>query len=270
MHSGGDQNMNAAMSSRLILLIFVVLAISGRLNAQISHAETDDYFEFLARVNHYSPLEHAGSHGTLGVGIGVGIASFETPKATSVMEEHWRHANVSPEANQTNSNRVTLTQFHAHKGLPYSLDVGGGYARDARSNAKLVSSYVQWTAYEAFALPALAVRGQFSRLMGLSTTDASTLETSVLASYGFLRLFTTYASYGIGRHDVLVRIGPSFGTSMSLAGETDGNVGRIMIRRSRSVGIQYQLLPPFCTMAAEYSQVGQSPGSYLAKISVGI
>jgi hypothetical protein len=250
--------------------MLILMAWSHDLSAQIGESDADDYFEFLTRANHYSPLEHAGSHGTLGVGIGAGMASYETPAGDLVMQEHWRQTGASVASNQRDSSRVNMGQIHVSKGLPYSLDVGGGFARDSRSNAEFVSGYVQWTGYEAFAMPALALRGQYSRLMGLATTDASAVEASVVVSYGFLRLFTVYGNYGVGRHDMVVRVGPAFGTSLALAGESDGTVGRVLIRQSRSLGMQYQLLPPFCIVAAEYSQVGHGSGSYLAKVSVGM
>lgn len=262
--------MVAAVSSRLIFVAFSLLFCSQTTLGQINSADTDSYFEFLTRANHYSPLEHAGSHGTLGIGIGVGLANFESASNSEVMQEHWRQSGDSLASNSSQQSRVTVGQIHVHKGLPYSLDVGGGFAKHAATQAKLISGYVQWTAYEAFAMPALAVRGQYSRLMGLATTDASALEASVLASYGFLRLFTIYGTYGAGRHAMVVRVGPSFGTILSLDGEADGVVGRVLVRPSKSLGLQYQILPPFCTIAAEYSQVGQGPGSYLTKVSVGI
>lgn len=262
--------MVGSVSSSLIFYAFFSLIFAIEVRAAVTDAELDNYFEFLTRINHYSPLEHAGSHGTLGVGLGAGVASYVAPESRALIKDHWRQPGVAASANEASSARMTTAQIHVHKGLPLSLDVGGGIARDTRTDAKFISGYLQWTAYEAFARPALAMRGQYSRLMTLATTDASALEVTALASYGFLRLFTVYGAYGLGRHDMRIRFGDHVGTNFSLNGEPEGSIGRVLIRKTRSVGMQYQLLPPFCHIAAEYNQVGTGPGSYLAKFSVGI
>jgi hypothetical protein len=265
-----DKNMVARCSSRLIFLSILFAIDMSHATATVSDAELSDYFDFLSRVNHYSPLEHAGSHGTLGVGIGAGLVSYAGPDSYRLRREHWRQAGVDATGNDTNKGRVTMGQVHVHKGLPWSLDIGAGLARDPSTDSKFIAGYLQWTIYEAFARPALALRGQYSRFVGMATTDASAIEGSVLASYGFLRLFTVYGSYGLARHDLRLHYGDTYGTSLSLSEGPEGEVRRVLARTNRSVGLQYQLLPPFCNAALEYSQVGRDPASFAAKVSFGM
>ena len=232
--------------------------------------QASEYFNFVERVSHFSPLEHAGSHGTLGVGLGLGMSVYEVAADDGVMQAHWRAPGVSENDNASQARKIYFPRTYFHKGLPGSVDLGVSYGQDPVSKAVLASGYAQWTAFEGFALPALAFRGGVTRLMGLATTDSSVLAADIVASYGFLRLFTVYGTLGQGRYQVKVRSGESYGTTLSLNGYSEGDLQRISMRATRSFGAQVQILPPFCIVALESSQTGQGPASYLAKISVGM
>ena len=256
--------------SRLKLMFFSLLSIGTVAYADVSERDADDYFEFLARANNYSPLEHAGSHGTIGIGIGLGLAGYETPSNSEAMRELWRGSGKAAEENKTPEGRLYIPRLQVHKGLPWSVDVGMGLGQDRLTGANLMSAYSQWTIFEGFALPALALRGGYNRLMGLASTDSSSVTVDAVASLGFLRIFTVYGSYGAGRHQSQVRLGETFGTSLVIDGASEGKIDRVMFRRSKSLGMQLQILPPFCVAAIESKQTGDGPVSMLAKISAGM
>ena len=211
-----------------------------------------------------------GSHGTLGLGLGVGVGSYAVPENAEIMRAHWRASGQEVGASQVPSGRVNIPRAQLHKGLPWSVDIGLGLGQEPVSKASLVSAYAQWTIYEAFAMPALAIRGGFNRIMALATTDASSMTGDVIASYGFLRLFTVYGSIGSARDQIKVRSGDEYGTSLSLTGSADNSINRVDVRATRSVGAQIQILPPFCLIGFESRTTGNGPASYLAKISVGM
>ena len=256
--------------SRFKLLILSLLAFGSIAYAEVSEKDADDYFEFLARANNYSPLEHAGSHGTMGIGMGLGLAGYETASNPEVMRELWRRSGTPAEENKTAEGRMYIPRLHVHKGLPWSVDVGMGLGQDRVTGATLVSAYSQWTIFEGFALPALALRGGYNRLMGLVSTDSSSVTGDAVASIGFLRIFTVYGSYGVGRHESHVRLGEAVGTSLVIDGASEVEIDKVMFRRSKSFGAQIQILPPFCVAAFESKQTGDGPVSLLGKISVGM
>ncbi len=254
-----------------LMALPLILSNAGSGFASIDAAATDEYFEFLARANDYSPLEHGGSHGTIGFGVGVGLAGYSAPTNSDVMREHWRGANQPVSQSQTAPlTQVVIPRFQIHKGLPGSIDVGGGFGKDAFSKATLASGYMQWTIYEGFAMPAFAVRGGYNRVLGLATTDASSVTMEGVASYGFLRILTLYGTMGAGRHQIEVRSGAGFGSVMSLNGEYEDTVSRVLFRKSRSVGLKVQIIPALCDVSIESKRTGDAQGSYLAKISVGM
>jgi hypothetical protein len=254
----------------MFLGLIVWLAGCSLVHAQLTETDVDEYFAFLTRVNHYSPLEHAGSHGTLGASVGVGLISVRPPNGVDTWREHWRRPGQDPRSNKVPNGRLVIPQIHVLKGLPWSLDIGGGYGRDRQSEAQSVSGYVHWAVYEAFARPAIGLRVQYSRLWGLATSDVSTVGLGAFGSYGFLRFFTLYGSYGVSRNDLQMRFGANYGTTLLLSDEAEGRQSAVFLRRARSVGLQYQLLPPFWIMAFEYSQMDRDVATYSAKISLGI
>ena len=256
--------------SRFKVFILSFLAFGSIAYADVSVRDADEYFEFLARANNYSPLEHAGSHGTIGIGMGLGLAGYDTPSNSDVMRELWRGSGKSVEENKTPEGRVYIPRLQVHKGLPRSIDIGMGLGQDRSTGASLMSVYSQWTIFEGFALPALALRGSYNRLMGLVSTDSSSVTGDAVASFGFLRIFTVYGSYGAGRHESRVRLGETFGTSLVMDGTSEGDLDRVMFRKSRSLGMQIQILPPFLVAAFESKQTVGGPVSLLGKISVGM
>ena len=262
--------MNRFTQSIWNLFTLVVLTTSGATLLGAPEQQATDYFNFIERVARFSPLEHAGSHGTIGVSLGLGVSVHESANDQDVMRAHWRRSGSSERSNQNPSGAIYIPRAYFHKGLPWSIDLGVSYGQDPVSQAVLSAGYAQWTFFEGFALPALALRAGVSRLMGLATTDSSVLSTDLVASYGFLRFVTVYGALGRGRYQTRVHSGDSYGTTLALSENEDGHAERVSSRLSRSLGIQFQILPPFWTAAIESSQTGSGPTSFLGKISVGM
>jgi hypothetical protein len=262
--------MNRFRESILKLLTLIVSTIPTTKSMGATQQQANDYFDFVERVTHFSPLEHAGSHGTIGIGLGVGVSVHEVTADGDVMRAHWRRPSDTEASNQNRSAKIYLPRAYFHKGLPSSFDLGLSYGQDPVSQAALVSGYGQWTIFEGFALPSLAVRGAVTRLMGLAATDATVLAADLVASYGFLRVVTLYGALGQGRYQTRVHSGDSYGTSLALSVNEDSDVERVSTKFSRSMGVQLQILPPFWTLALESSQTGSGPTSFLGKISVGM
>jgi hypothetical protein len=262
--------MNRFTQSISNLFTLVVLTTSGATLLGAPEQQATDYFNFIERVTRFSPLEHAGSHGTIGIGLGLGMSVHESASDQDVMRAHWRRSGSSERSSQSPSGKIYIPRAYFHKGLPWAMDLGVSYGQDPVSQAVLAAAYAQWTMFEGFALPALAVRGGVSRLMGLATTDSSVLSADLVASHGFLRFVTIYGSIGRGRYQTRVRSGDSYGTTLALSMNEDGDAERVSSRLSRSLGVQFQILPPFWTAAIESSQTGSDPTSFLGKISVGM
>lgn len=230
----------------------------------------DDYMSFLASTNSYSPAEGAGSHGSVGFGLGAGISMEQKPENTALIDDQLRSsdqfANDEP-AGQSKS--VVIPRAFIHKGLPWPVDFGFGLGRIGNLRATTAGGYAQWTVYEAFAMPAVAVRLKHSRMMGLPSTEFNTTALEGAVSYGFFRYFTGYATYASNRNNAVIRTSGETGTALSLTDNPNSDYRTTRIAASRTYGLHMQLLPPFCNLAIE-NRVSDHQSSYLAKLSVGL
>lgn len=259
-----------ARASTVKFLMTVFLMVSPVAFAHVDPKATSDYLNFLIRLNNSSPLEHAGSHGTMGLSLGLGFGVYHHGVDSGILREHWRSPAQDNSHTQADLNRMAIPRLYVHKGLPASLDVGLVLGQEVATKARLISSYMQWTAIEGLGMPAVGVRGSLSRLMGLATTEASAMGVDGIISYSVLKMLTVYTTIGVSRHQIEVRSGQDYGTDFGLTKTGEGSLEKVLVGRSRSFGLQFLLLPPFFVSTAEVQMNGDSTLNYLAKISVGI
>jgi hypothetical protein len=133
----------------------------------------------------YKSLSPATPLGITGFDIGVDAS------ATHMQSEAFRTATGS------SRNTLPLARLRAQKGLPFGFDVGLSYAQAPGTDIRLWGGELRYAVLEGgVALPAVAVRGSFSRLTGVSQLDFDTKALDVSVSKGFLGV-TPYA--GVGR-----------------------------------------------------------------------
>lgn len=252
---------------------FVVSASSVAILASAEENLTpaiNDYVSFLESANSNSPAEGAGSHGSIGIGAGIGFSSEKKPENSALIDDQLRTPGqfASKEPSSQNDN-ITIPRAFFHKGLPWPVDFGFSVGRISNLQATTAGGYAQWTVFEAFALPAFAFRFKHSRLMGLPSTEFDTTALEAAASYGFLRFFTAYGTYAINRHTALIRTGGESGTSLAIAGGSGSDYQTTKADQSHTFGLHIQILPPFCNVAVE-TRVNGAQSSYLGKLSVGL
>ncbi len=91
---------------------------------------------------------------------------------------------------------LPLAKLHAHKGLPFGIDVGAFYASVPSTNISLIGAELRYALIEGgIAIPAVAVRGTYSRLNGVDQLDLDTKGLELSISKGFAML-TPYAGVG--------------------------------------------------------------------------
>lgn len=200
----------------------------------------------------------------------MGLGVYHAAVNAKIMREHWRSPKQNVADHREPTERVVLPRLYFHKGLPNSLDFGLSLAQDVKTKAKLWSGYGQWTPIEGFALPALALRSGFTRCMGLAATDVSSFSFDGVLSYGFSGLFTVYGSAGVARHQIEVRSGEGFGTTLALTPSGYGNMTTSLFNYNRSVGFQVQIVPGLATATTEVQISSDSRASVAAKLSVGM
>ncbi len=91
---------------------------------------------------------------------------------------------------------LPVPKINARKGLPLGLEVGGVYSAVPGSNIKFWGAELKYALMGGnVAMPAVAVRGAYTKLQGVDLLDFSTKSLDVSVSKGFL-LITPYAGVG--------------------------------------------------------------------------
>jgi len=91
---------------------------------------------------------------------------------------------------------LPTAKLHVHKGLPFNIDVGGFYSSVPSTNIKLVGAELRYAFIEGgVAMPAVALRGTYTKLSGVDQLDLNTRGLELTTSKGFA-MFTPYAGIG--------------------------------------------------------------------------
>ncbi len=137
-----------------------------------------------------APAEPLGGGILPRVDVGVEATAVTIDKSASF----WQNAVTNP---GDLPSALIFPKFHAQVGIPVvPIDLGFMYAQVANSDIKLVGFEIKYAILKGGALsPALAVRGAYTRLSGVSVLDIDTKSLDVSISKGFLML-TPYAGIG--------------------------------------------------------------------------
>ncbi|HFE38387.1 MAG TPA: hypothetical protein ENK06_08235 [Gammaproteobacteria bacterium] len=91
---------------------------------------------------------------------------------------------------------LPFPKVHAHKGLPFGVDVGLVYSTLPTADISYIGGEVRYSFVSGnVAMPAIAVRGTYTQLMGVDEVDFNTKGLEATISKGFL-MFTPYAGVG--------------------------------------------------------------------------
>lgn len=258
----------------LAILLLSVLA-TGRLDAStISQAQLDRYHEFfhgLGAQNRMSPVETAASHGITGWRLGMGLVSSDVPEDSQELAGY----EVTSQT-QRPIETLVIPKIWMTKGLFYPVDIGFNYGASLSHQLNQVGGYLQWSIYEAFALPAVAIRGGMSRIFGLASTEIKTESLELVSSYG-VGIFAGYIGFGFHNHSVKYGLSAA---DESLLGYDDYRIPRAddiafpikygWQESTTTLGFQFQIAPPFVQLSFEGILSDYGSNTYQGKVSIGI
>ena len=168
--------------------------------------------EDLGAALSYKPLIPAEPLGITGFDLGIEVSATKLENA-AIFDNA-----VTGSAPDT----LYLPKLHVHKGLPFGFDIGASYSAVPDSNIKVWGAEVRYAILKGgTATPAVAVRGSYSALEGVSQLKLTTTGVDVSISKGFA-MFTPYA--GIGR--VWVRSTPDSSTGRA---EEDFDLNKVFV-----------------------------------------
>lgn len=210
----------------------------------------------LALINHPSSIEPAFSKGSQGFSFGLGlpIARFENSEL-----ENW-----GDQKSTTLPDRFIEAYFV--KGLSWPIDIGMSLAQSTNTNTKKLAGYINWTVYQDFRLPSLAIRYAYSTLNSFRETDMNSHGFQLLADFSFLRYFTIYSTMGIDIHQAKFK---TRATNWALL-EFDSITEAQQSWSESFSGVGFQLRPPYISIAFEWKEFSDGDQLLLAKLSFGI
>jgi len=186
------------------LLVFVVaLPALAETKIALPPGFAQDDFKGLSRdlglAISYVPLAPAEPLGGVLPHFDLGV------EATSVSidknSHYWQMLNSYNTSSLGNSeipSTLVLPKVHLQVGLPViPIDLGVVYATIPNTNVKYTGYEVKWAILKGgVATPAIAIRGAYTKLSGVTDLDISTKSADLSISKGFA-IFTPYAGYGM-------------------------------------------------------------------------
>ncbi|MBI3546360.1 MAG: hypothetical protein HY081_07170 [Gammaproteobacteria bacterium] len=175
----------------LLAVVFTVPATHAAENIdqinQLAQTEFRNLSEDLGSALSYKAVIPAEPLGVIGFDIGAEVTATKLQNPAA-----WDRAS-SGSAPST----VYVPKLHLHKGLPAGFDVGAFYTSVPNSNIKLWGGELRYALLKgSTAMPAIGVRGAYSKLNGVDQLDFHTTSMELSISKGFL-MVTPYA--GVGR-----------------------------------------------------------------------
>lgn len=239
---------------RILTVLFLVSllaapAFAGKYDISLLSSMTNSKFNDVVKqagtVIAYRSIAPAEPEGLTGFDIGVEASFFK------VDTEIW------DEVVEDTPSYLPVPKVHVRKGLPFGIDLGASYSMVPSSNIKVIGGEIQYALMDGgVALPAVAVRGHYSTLLGVDDIDLATYGADAVVSKGFL-MFTPYVGAGVMRSEG--KYTGSDAILKPLLEDQSVTTPRVF------GGVQIAIALLRLTLDAEYSDVPV----YTAKVSLG-
>jgi hypothetical protein len=155
---------------------------------QLGQSQFRTLSEDLGAALSYKPVTPAAPLGTIGFDMGVEVTQTDTSKSAQL----WSKATNGG----SSVSKVYVPKLHIAKGLPFGIDIAAFYSKVPSTNISLVGAELRYAILDGgLAMPAVAVRGAFTKLGGVDQLSFNTKSVDVSISKGFL-MFTPYAGVG--------------------------------------------------------------------------
>jgi hypothetical protein len=191
---------------KIITAVLLVLAVAvpalAKTDITLPPTFTQEDFKGLSRdlglAISYVPLATAEPLGGVlpHVDLGVEATSVSIDKNSS----YWKAISNYQESlgNSAIPSSLVLPKVHLQVGLPIiPIDLGVVYATVPSTNIKYTGYEVKWSILQGSTVsPAIALRGAYTVLSGVTDLDISTKSADLSISKGFA-MFTPYAGYGM-------------------------------------------------------------------------
>jgi len=151
----------------------------------VAQAKFDALSEDFGAALSYKAITPAEPLGLIGFDVGLEISGTQLEGV-----DEWG------EALDTDIGLLPLPKLHIHKGLPFGIDLGAVYSQVPTTDIQYMGGEIRYSFISGnIAIPAIAVRGTYTQVIGIDELDFSTMGAELTVSKGFL-MATPYAGIG--------------------------------------------------------------------------
>ncbi len=151
----------------------------------LTNSDFKDFSEEIGLAISYLPTAPAEPLGILGWDIGIELTVIDVDQGL------WGKA-----SSEKPPGTILFPKLRIQKGLPFGIDVGAMYTKVPSSNIEVVGGELKWAIVSGnVAVPAIAIRGSYTQLIGVDNYDLETYGADISISKGFT-FITPYAGYG--------------------------------------------------------------------------
>lgn len=153
-----------------------------------AQSEFEALTEELGAVISYRPLAPASPLGITGFDAGVEVSVLDIDSESSF----WSKAVTGADPPSS----ILIPKLHVQKGLPFGFDIGVVYSAIPGSNISYAGAELKYAFIGGnLVMPALAVRGSYTTILGVDELEISTFGVDITASKG-VAMFTPYIGVG--------------------------------------------------------------------------
>ncbi len=251
----------------ILLLINLTVGYSFQASGQEDSDDSQSYqkfSKFLIQLNRYTPIEGAGSHGSYGTHVGFGINRYQS----GLSSRNYYYQYAMDDEKTISSKSVDLTKAYLIKGSLFPIDVGLVFGSDNTTSISQLGAHIQWTFFEGLKIPALAVRGHYSALLGLTDTRFSSYGADFLVSYGVLRYFNLYLGVGGQYSHLEITVADTDKTALAPSGQASIHKSDRISSYGTIAGIKANIVPALLSLSGEYQMSEEQQSSMAAKLSL--
>ena len=173
-----------------LLVVHLANAQDFGFSASITQEEFKAFAREMGTALWFSPGAPAESLGITGFDISADVVLTDMSNG----ETFWQHMTLGDP-----DSTLMATRIHAQKGLPFGVDVGMMWTDFRDTNGGAWGVEAKYAILEgSTVMPAVTVRGSYSRLTGVDDFDMSTMGVDLMVSKGFL-MVTPYGGISLAR-----------------------------------------------------------------------
>ncbi len=257
------------MPSRLLTTI-LILATASATSATAREATGPESTPSAALLHDYvrilnvtTPLESAASHGTAGFTVGAGATNIQAKEFATQLSNRQEAGT----RNDLDESRF-LPQIWITKGIFWPVDLGLNYAQASEYRLKRLAGYLQWTIFQEFLQPALAMRVDYSRLTAEDLFEATTSSISAICSWGYGPV-TLLASAAFGTSTTAISAYSPLSVGLNEM-EIENRDTQLNIERHYSYGLRFQIPNTLVAVSLEKTVIPFKGDVIAGKLSINM